>query len=121
MSFHNPIPVAIGLIPTCGGLVAVRRTIPPIGGWAFPGGYVNKGEDAETAVAREAQEETGFIFPPRVWTPVTTRVTPRNQLLIFLLSNQDLKTCDFERFVPNNEADAMKAVSVFDELCFPLH
>ncbi|MBU0636098.1 NUDIX hydrolase [Candidatus Micrarchaeota archaeon] len=41
------------------GLVLVERKFPPYG-WAFPGGFVEQGESLETAVAREAIEETGL-------------------------------------------------------------
>ena len=41
------------------GLVLVERKFPPLG-WAFPGGFVEQGESLETAVVREAREETGL-------------------------------------------------------------
>ena len=41
------------------GLVLVERRFPPPG-WAFPGGFVEQGESLETAVKREAFEETGL-------------------------------------------------------------
>ena len=43
-----------------GRLLVIRRGISPgIGGWAFPGGYVDDEEDPAYGAARECREETG--------------------------------------------------------------
>jgi len=42
-----------------GGIVLIKRRNPPHG-WALPGGFVDYGEDLETAAIREAKEETGL-------------------------------------------------------------
>lgn len=42
-----------------GEIVLVRRANPPLG-WAIPGGFIETGETAEQAAAREAFEETGL-------------------------------------------------------------
>ncbi|HQL41289.1 MAG TPA: NUDIX hydrolase [Candidatus Omnitrophota bacterium] len=39
------------------GIVVIERSNPPFG-WALPGGFVDKDESLETAVRREAMEET---------------------------------------------------------------
>jgi 8-oxo-dGTP diphosphatase len=42
-------------------LVLVRRAIEPgYGQWVFPGGYVDRGEELQTAAIREAREEAGL-------------------------------------------------------------
>ncbi|HUY09039.1 MAG TPA: NUDIX domain-containing protein [Candidatus Dormibacteraeota bacterium] len=43
-----------------GRLLVIRRGISPgLGGWAFPGGYVDDDEDPAFGAARECREETG--------------------------------------------------------------
>ena len=130
MSWDNPVPVAVGLIrvfsPEQGllGLLAGRRTIQPcIGEWGLPAGYVNKLESAETAVAREVFEETGFDFPQHLWTPFATRITERNRILVFHVCKEFLLESDLCKFVPNSECDAVKIVSPAEEpqLCFTTH
>jgi 8-oxo-dGTP diphosphatase len=43
-------------------------------GWTFPGGLINRGEDATTAVIREVEEETGLRI--EVGLPFATVVEP---------------------------------------------
>ncbi len=60
--FHDP-KVAVGVMvhaPAAGLLYTLRNHEPRMGEWAFPSGYVNRGEDVEAAACREVQEETGL-------------------------------------------------------------
>jgi ADP-ribose pyrophosphatase YjhB (NUDIX family) len=42
-------------------IVLVKRAIQPgYGKWVFPGGYVDRGEEVQTAAIREAREEAGL-------------------------------------------------------------
>ncbi|MGH7608795.1 MAG: NUDIX domain-containing protein [Candidatus Dormibacteria bacterium] len=61
IAFTGP-QVATALLATDprGRVLALRRGIPPgLGGWAFPGGYVDDDEDPAQGAARECREETG--------------------------------------------------------------
>ncbi len=59
--FLDPKVAAAVLVEVDGRLVLVRRGIEPaMGRWAFPSGYVDRGEALEAAAAREVREETGL-------------------------------------------------------------
>ncbi len=59
--FLDPKVAAAVLVEVDGRLVLVKRGIEPaLGRWAFPSGYVDRGEALEEAAAREIREETGL-------------------------------------------------------------
>ena len=58
-TFRNPYPTADILFHHPGKILLIRRKNPPLG-WALPGGFIDYGESAEQAAAREAKEETGL-------------------------------------------------------------
>jgi ADP-ribose pyrophosphatase YjhB (NUDIX family) len=57
--YRNPIPTADIIIRIGPGVVLIKRKNPPFG-WALPGGFIDYGETAEHAAAREALEETSL-------------------------------------------------------------
>jgi len=61
LEFNNPIPVAGILVVRDGKVLLTRRSIMPRSGyWAFPGGFVERGETIEQAALRETREEVGL-------------------------------------------------------------
>ncbi|MBU1138714.1 MAG: NUDIX domain-containing protein, partial [Proteobacteria bacterium] len=61
ISYLNPLPVVVVLLPLGRGLVAVRRNIEPQKGTlALPGGYLDFGETWHQGASRELEEETGI-------------------------------------------------------------
>lgn len=55
-------------------VLVIKRKNPPFQGqWAFPGGYVDKGETFLEAAVREAQEETGLVLHPLTFAPISIR------------------------------------------------
>ena len=61
IAFADPKLAAVVLATMDGKLVMVRRGIEPaMGRWAFPSGYVDRGEAVADAAVREVMEETGL-------------------------------------------------------------
>ncbi len=54
---RNPFLTVDAIIEIEGGIILIKRKNPPHG-WAIPGGFVDYGETVESAVIREAKEET---------------------------------------------------------------
>lgn len=111
MIYKNPTPVAVCLIPLLVENVGIRllgltRAIEPgLGKVALPGGYVDEGESAEMAAAREAQEETGgvLVTSPQLWRPMMTRTNESNRLLIFCVLSTVLPSETLFTLKPNPE------------------
>lgn len=57
--YKNPAVAADGIIIENGRILLIKRGHEPYAGrWALPGGFVNYGENTESAVVREVHEET---------------------------------------------------------------
>lgn len=59
--FLDPKVAVVVLVSDGDRLLFVQRGAEPqIGKWCFPGGYVDRGEEVESAARREVREETGL-------------------------------------------------------------
>jgi ADP-ribose pyrophosphatase YjhB (NUDIX family) len=83
--YVNPRPVA-GTIPVRGdgSILLLRRAIEPrLGSWVFPGGYMDVGETAEEAAARETLEEACLEVTNLRLSGVYTRPGPGVVVIVF--------------------------------------
>jgi ADP-ribose pyrophosphatase YjhB (NUDIX family) len=125
VSYRNPLPVAVVLIPvveaTGTGVLAIRRAVAPRAGWyALPGGFIETGESWQEAAAREVQEEAGVIIDPDRLLVHTVFSAPDDTLIIAAQSPpiQAEALPDYEGGV---ESSARIVLRTPRELAFPLH
>lgn len=120
MSFSNPVPVAVALVPYKGKLVGIRRGIEPRKGQiAFPGGYINSGETFQQALSRELYEETGVIVSETSWKVFHIGDSLQsNRILIFGICD-GVHEIDFN--FKSGETQEVLLVEPTTPLAFPLH
>ncbi len=83
--YRNPFPVAGCVVEHADGVVFVRRGgATGRGRWALPTGFVEWGEAAEAAAARETREETGLDVVLTSLLGVYSYAEPRESGLIVL-------------------------------------
>jgi 8-oxo-dGTP pyrophosphatase MutT (NUDIX family) len=122
-SFVNPIPVAVCLLPVDGGLLCMRRAIPPgQGKLALPGGYIDLNETWQQAAARELFEETGIIIDPAEIEHFRTHSSMLGDGVLLIFGRAQPRTwASLPPFVPTNESSETVRITGPLELAFPLH
>lgn len=131
MEYKNPIPVAVALVPVDAGggqlrlLIVMRNIEPHKGEFALPGGYIDEGESAEVAAARELKQETGLDIPASEFRPFLTRITPNNRLLVFCVAGITFPLDTYCRLQAaknwDTETLGLELAALGTPLCFPLH
>lgn len=83
--YLNPKLAACAITAMDGRVVLLRRGIEPeLGKWAFPGGFVDRGETAGDAAARETREEVGLLV--EVENLVGVYSYPGNEVVVVVYS-----------------------------------
>ncbi len=123
VSYRNPLPVAVALVPVASrGLLLVRRAIEPGSGeLAMPGGFIEVGETWQQACVRELREETDLELPAAQVREFCVLSAPDGTLLVFgLLAPIDPDA--LASFAPNDEvSELVVSTSPDRSLAFPLH
>jgi ADP-ribose pyrophosphatase YjhB (NUDIX family) len=122
VTYVNPTPVAIVLIPVDDGLLVIRRAIEPaIGRLALPGGFLELHETWQQGCARELREETGLeADADAIRLFAIHSATAQGLLLVFGIA-PTRRAADLPAFVPNGEASEMVVLRGPEALAFPLH
>ena len=121
ISYRNPLPVAVLLLPIDDGLLVVRRNIEPQRGkLALPGGFIEVGETWKAAAARELFEEAGLTIDAAQVKLFDVHSAPDGTVLIFGLG-PTLARADLPTFQPTAEATECVVMQSAEPLAFSLH
>ena len=122
ISYVNPLPVAVALLPVDGGILCVRRTIEPARGkLALPGGFLELHETWEQGCARELREETGVAIDASEVRLFRVYSAAREGLLLIFGLARPRRAAELPEFLANEEASEMLVLPGPVELAFPLH
>jgi ADP-ribose pyrophosphatase YjhB (NUDIX family) len=122
ISYLNPLPVAVLLVPVGGGLLCVRRDIEPARGrLALPGGFVEISETWQEAAAREVFEEAGVVIDPAEVRTFDARSAPEAGVLLIFGLARECTPDALPPFVPSAEAAERVIIRGPQELAFPHH
>ncbi|ALG11261.1 NUDIX domain-containing protein [Kibdelosporangium phytohabitans] len=122
----NPKPVAVVLVPVVvadrTGLLVIRRAIPPVGGLALAGGFVDGDETWQQAGAREVYEEASLVVDSTAIEPLWfSSTTPNPNLVLLFGVTPPVAASDLPPFTPNSEVSERGVAFGPRGLVFPLH
>ncbi len=120
LTYRNPLPVSVVVLPVGDGLLLVRRTNEPQAGkLGLPGGFIEIGESWQEAGARKLWEETGIRIRPESIRLFDTLSAPDGTLLVFGLAPQS--EAALPAFQPTNETSERVIARGPQELAFSTH
>lgn len=122
VTYVNPVPVAVVLVPIDSGLLVIRRSIEPaVGLLALPGGFLELRETWQQGCVRELREETGLEADADEIRLFRVHSAPAQGLLLIFGLAPARRADDLPAFVENDEASEMMVLPGPRALAFPLH
>lgn len=122
VTYSNPIPVAVLLLPVDDGILVVRRGIEPAKGkLALPGGFIETGETWQEGGVRELREEAGVIVSPNDVSEFMVHSANENRLVLIFGLCKPLKSWELQPFTPSEESPERLILNKPTELAFELH
>ena len=123
ITYRNPTPVAVLLVPVDDGLLGIRRGIEPRKGeLALPGGFVDAADESwQAAAARELFEETGITIDAALVRDFGVRSTGKGGPVLLFGVGPRLASRDLPVFTATNETAERVVLAASDRLAFPLH
>jgi ADP-ribose pyrophosphatase YjhB (NUDIX family) len=120
VSYRNPVPVAVLVVPVEDlGVLMVRRVEPPRG-LALPSGYIEHGERWQDAAARELAEETGVRVDPAALRELKVCSGEDDTLLVFATAPA-VRRAALAAFSASAEVSELVVVAApRDDVVFPL-
>ncbi len=121
VSYRNPLPVAVLLLPVGDGLLVIRRgERPRRGQLALPGGFIEFDETWQQAAARELYEETNVVVPVADIADYRVRSAPDGTLVVFGLASPIAPEL-LPPFEPNPETEERLIIREPIAMAFDLH
>lgn len=122
ITWRNPLPVVVLLVPVEEGILLVRRGENPAKGeLALPGGYLVCNETWQEGSVREVLEETGINIDPKSITLETViSSTEGDNLLVFGKAPKQSASV-LQGFKPNSEVTELVIVNEPVELIWASH
>lgn len=121
VTYQNPLPVAVLVLPVDDGVLTIRRGIEPRKGQlALPGGFIDMGEAWRAGCVRELHEETGIVVDAEKVDLFDVHSAPDGTLLVFGVAPR-IASASLPAFVPTNETIERAIMRAPIELAFPLH
>lgn len=123
--YRTGYSMGVGGVVLCAEKVLLaRRALGNAGDWTMPGGFVERGEAIDAAVAREVFEETGVVAEVKGLIAVRNRITANENsaYFIFLLRapNEFVKVDGFEidqaRFFSFSEIQTLERLQPLSRL-----